>query len=571
MKYSHPTSNFRLLCSLCLIWTAQIQALVAQANQDDLIDQWHGYTRRTFQCDGRTAWIVEPKEPLPGRPWSWCMEFPDAFTERCAALQLLENGFHHAHIAVGNTYGAPEAMEHFKAFHSEAVRRGLAHRAALIGISRGCLYAHRFAAAHPDKVSVIYGDAGVCDIKSWPGGKGNGKGSPTDWSSLLKLYGFKDEVEALAWKGNPIDTLEPLAKAGIPLIYVVGDADMVVPAEENALVIEKRYRSLGGMVKVIHKPGVGHHPHGLADPTPVVDFILKAHKIKPATRTPINANWETIRMPPLHIEGHPAHAHTQGLEIHMGNYLVTARRDDITPRRALLLRTNPSASGWDVWDITPNNEDGEPTPMDHPGGMQSDGNHLWIPLAESRRGGHSLIRAFPLAEMTTGGMLQWDKEIGVRDHIGAVAVDGERRRIYGASWDTEIVYVWSYDGELIRRMQPSDLDRRALGISSDRPNGVAVQDWKFVGNRILASGLRSSDPGGESESRSTLLSIHGFESEHPNVISLSIPTFEGVEMAREGMTTGDGWIYLIPEDLGTSNRLFRFKLRNLNLPSISPR
>ncbi len=27
--------------------------------------------------------------------------------------------------------------------------------------------------------------------------------------------------------------------------------------------------------QVIHKPGVGHHPHGLDDPKPVVDFIVK--------------------------------------------------------------------------------------------------------------------------------------------------------------------------------------------------------------------------------------------------------------------------------------------------------
>ena len=39
-------------------------------------------------------------------------------------------------------------------------------------------------------------------------------------------------------------------------------------------VIEKRYLSLGGVIQVIHKPGVGHHPHGLENPEPVVQFIL---------------------------------------------------------------------------------------------------------------------------------------------------------------------------------------------------------------------------------------------------------------------------------------------------------
>ena len=45
-------------------------------------------------------------------------------------------------------------------------------------------------------------------------------------------------------------------------------------AAENAAVIEARYRKLGGEIQVIHKPGVGHHPHGLDDPAPVVKFIV---------------------------------------------------------------------------------------------------------------------------------------------------------------------------------------------------------------------------------------------------------------------------------------------------------
>ena len=241
---------------------------------DETIDTWHGFKRHRFKIDGCTAWVVEPKTPRPGLPWSWCMEFPDAFTDRCAAPALLEQGFHHVHISVGNTFGSPDAVKHFNAFHDALTSRGLAKKAVLIGISRGGLYAYRFASEHPERVSVVYGDAAVCDFKSWPGGKGTGKGSTGDWASLIQLYGFKDEAEALAYRGNPIDTLAPLAKAKVVLIHVVGDADDVVPPAENSAIIESRYRALGGVVEVIHKPGVGHHPHGLADPSPVVKFIL---------------------------------------------------------------------------------------------------------------------------------------------------------------------------------------------------------------------------------------------------------------------------------------------------------
>jgi pimeloyl-ACP methyl ester carboxylesterase len=243
--------------------------------QGETIDQWRGYTRHKFQVEGRNAWVVEPKTALPGKPWAWYMEFPEAFLERCAAPQLLAAGFHYVHIGVGNTFGSPDAVKQFNAFYELLTARGLAKKATLVGISRGGLYAYRFASEFPERVAVVYGDAAVADFKSWPGGKGKGKGSKGDWAAVLKCYGFKDETEALAYPGNPVDRLEPLAKAKVALIHVVGDADDVVPPAENAAIIEERYKALGGITQTINKPGVGHHPHGLADPAPVVKFIIE--------------------------------------------------------------------------------------------------------------------------------------------------------------------------------------------------------------------------------------------------------------------------------------------------------
>jgi len=245
------------------------------------IDLWHGFKRHSFTVDGCPAWVVEPKTPLPGNPWSWCLQFPDSFTERCAAPALLKNGFHHAHINVGNTFGCPAAVKHFTAFYQLLTAKGLAPKPVLIGLSRGGLYAYRWAAENPEKVALIYGDAPVCDFKSWPAGKGKGKGSKGDWAELIKCYGFKNEAEALAYQRNPIDTLTPLAAAKVPLIHVVGDADDVVPYAENTAILEERYKKLGGEITVIHKPKVGHHPHGLDDPTPVVEFILRHAAPKP--------------------------------------------------------------------------------------------------------------------------------------------------------------------------------------------------------------------------------------------------------------------------------------------------
>ncbi|MCX7044274.1 MAG: alpha/beta hydrolase [Candidatus Sumerlaeota bacterium] len=239
------------------------------------IDQWRGFKRHVFKVDDLECWVAEPKQPAAGNPWTWCMEFPDAFTERTGVPQLMEKGFFNVYIEVGNTHGCPEAVRHFDAFYQAITEKGLAKKGSLIGISRGGLYCYNWAAQNPDKVVCIYGDAPVCDFKSWPGGKGKGKGSAGDWKALIKNYGFKDEAEALAYTKNPIDNLAPLAKAKIPLIHVVGDVDDVVPVAENTAIIEKRYKELGGEITVIHKPNVSHHPHGLDNPQPLVDFILE--------------------------------------------------------------------------------------------------------------------------------------------------------------------------------------------------------------------------------------------------------------------------------------------------------
>ena len=144
----------------------------------------------------------------------------------------------------------------------------------LEGFSRGGLFALNWAARNPDKVAALYLDAPVCDFNSWPGGKGKSKCSPIDWKCCLELYKLT-EAEALNSPLIPLNNLKAIAEAKIPIIAVAGDADDVVPIDENILILEKRYRELDGEIQVIVKPGVGHHPHSLTDPTPVVTFLRK--------------------------------------------------------------------------------------------------------------------------------------------------------------------------------------------------------------------------------------------------------------------------------------------------------
>ncbi|MCL5097532.1 MAG: alpha/beta hydrolase, partial [Candidatus Omnitrophica bacterium] len=212
------------------------------------------------------------------KPWAWRGEFFGAYANADAAL--VAKGFYLVYLGVPDLFGSPIAVKDWNEFYRELTGKyGLARKAALIGLSRGGLYCYNWAIANPDKVACIYADAPVCDFKSWPGGKlkglGKGDGSAAEWAKMLEAYGFASDAEAIAYRGSPVDNLEPLAKARVPLLHVYGEADTTVPWEENTGVVAERYRRLGGRITLIAKPGIGHHPHGLTDPAPIVEFILK--------------------------------------------------------------------------------------------------------------------------------------------------------------------------------------------------------------------------------------------------------------------------------------------------------
>jgi alpha-beta hydrolase superfamily lysophospholipase len=196
-------------------------------------------------------------------------------------VALLERGFHVVYCDVAELFGNAEAIGLWNQFYQQVRRAGLARKACLEGFSRGGVYVYNWALENPRKVACVYADAPVLDLKSWPGGKGQGPGSPADWEKFKKDYGFATDEAALLFRGNPLDNAGRLARGGYPMLHVVGDADEVVPVAENTALFAEKVKAAGGQITVIHKPGVKHHPHSLPNPTPIVDFMLQAVGRKP--------------------------------------------------------------------------------------------------------------------------------------------------------------------------------------------------------------------------------------------------------------------------------------------------
>jgi hypothetical protein len=108
------------------------QTPAAQAGVDD----WNGYVRHVFQFEGRQCYVVEPKTPVPGKPWLWRARFRGHRRE--VDLALLDKGFHLVCMDVVEMLGNQEAVEHWNHFYDlVTAKNGLAPKVAMEGMSRG--------------------------------------------------------------------------------------------------------------------------------------------------------------------------------------------------------------------------------------------------------------------------------------------------------------------------------------------------------------------------------------------------------------------------------------------------
>ena len=265
---------------------------------------WNGYRRINFEIDTRPAWLVKPNVVAQGKPWVWRARFPKYHTE--VDLLLLERGFHLAYINTDGMLGSPKALNHWDAFYAHlTATEGLSKKVALEAVSRGGLFAYRWAAQNPDSIACIYAEVPVCDFKSWPLGKGEGVGNPKTWQALLKAYQFS-KTEALEYKRNPIDVLAPIARNKVPLLHLISLNDKVVPAKENTFVLAERYRQFGGEIEIIEvaeAPRLNGHHFDHPNPSRVADFIQQhAHNRNsepPSTVIPVPSKLKKF-MPSRH-------------------------------------------------------------------------------------------------------------------------------------------------------------------------------------------------------------------------------------------------------------------------------
>jgi hypothetical protein len=117
----------------------------------------------------------------------------------------------------------------------------------------------------------------------------------------------------------------------------------------------------------------------------------------------------------------------------------------------------------------------------HPGGIDYDGTHIWVSVAEYRPDSRSIVYRVDPETMKATEMLRF------ADHIGAIVHNTDDRTLHGVSWGSRRFYRWTLggDGRVTNAGMPPE-ELRTL----NRAHYLDYQDCKYVGGRrMLCTGV----------------------------------------------------------------------------------
>ncbi|HEY8735270.1 MAG TPA: hypothetical protein VIL90_11945 [Puia sp.] len=198
------------------------------------------YERYDQQTDSRWGitglTIIVPVKPASAKLWVFRADRigrePSAFD-----LALLKRGFYI--VAAPVTSQAGPLQKEWDSVYNLLVANGFSKKVVLEGDGSGAGEAYAWAVLHSDLISSI--------------------------------FSMNPVLRSLQTKLSMSDNLGLLAHSGISLINVCGGSDPWL--KQNTLAVKKRYKELGGKMKVILHQDQGHFVFAPGDPEQVADFI----------------------------------------------------------------------------------------------------------------------------------------------------------------------------------------------------------------------------------------------------------------------------------------------------------
>lgn len=117
----------------------------------------------------------------------------------------------------------------------------------------------------------------------------------------------------------------------------------------------------------------------------------------------------------------------------------------------------------------------------HPGGIDYDGTHIWVPVAEYRPNSRSIVYRVDPESLKPAEMFRFP------DHIGALVRNTDDNTLHGVSWGSRRLYRWTMaaDGRVTNADAPPESIR-----TLNRSHYVDYQDCKYAGaRRMLCTGV----------------------------------------------------------------------------------
>lgn len=239
------------------------------------INEKFGFECKNFLFEGRQARVIFPEKGRANGKWLLKTEYADAFPG--FEIEMLKRGYHVAYVANITRWMKPDDVDvkaRFADFlHTEL---GLSKKCVPVGMSCGGLHAVYFAAKYPGYIAALYLDAPVMNLLSCPAGVGGE--NPPDMLEEFTSHTGMTVSDLVNYRNHPIDRVPELIRANIPIILVAGDSDSVVPYKLNGKELKRLYDEAGASLTLILKEGCDHHPHGLDDCTPIIEFVERHYK-----------------------------------------------------------------------------------------------------------------------------------------------------------------------------------------------------------------------------------------------------------------------------------------------------
>ena len=230
---------------------------------------WNGFRCIDFTFEGKDAILVFPHRVDKNKNWLLKTEYFGAFPQ--FEIEMLNRGWHLAYLQNMTRWCLDEDLNQKNRFADYLAKQyGLYAKCVPVGMSCGGLIASKFAARYPQRVSALYLDAPVLNLLSCPAGLG--KADDSMMPEFVNATGM-NLAKLICYREHPIDKMHLLLENKIPIMLVYGKADDVVPYDENGAILENYYRNNGGTIIAIGKENCGHHPHGLEDNTPIIEFV----------------------------------------------------------------------------------------------------------------------------------------------------------------------------------------------------------------------------------------------------------------------------------------------------------